>query len=73
MKAYIQDKELLKRSKHHTVYVGTGAVSSDPRKPNEVYHLVFINGVAEKVDENTFQRFKDAGHCDDSPPTIWTP
>jgi hypothetical protein len=72
MKAYIQDRKLLGRSKYHTSYVGDGPISDDPRRPNRIYSLTFINGVAQ-TDEMTFQRFKDAGHCDKQPINIWTP
>lgn len=53
----------LQGSAFHTAYVGDGAVREDG-KPGPMYKLEFINGVAYDVDEQLYQRFKNAGIAD---------
>lgn len=53
-KVFIQEKKLLKNSRHHTHYMGDGATSGKPLRS-----VTFVNGVATEVDENDYQRLKD--------------
>ena len=68
-KVYLKPKELAKHSRHHTAYVGEGAVSGDGT-PKPLYKLEFWGGVAEKVDEGLFRRFEDAGIASTSKPSV---
>lgn len=58
-RVYLQPKDLVPHSKHHTAYAGDGAVHEGKGGP--IYKLEFIDGVATNVDEGTYQRFKDLG------------
>ena len=58
-KLYLQDKDLIRHSRHHTAYVGDGAVAEGGA--TKVYSTTFINGVARNVDEQMAQRLKDVG------------
>ena len=57
------------RSAHHRAYVGNGAVHENGQ-PSETTVLEFWGGVARDVEESTYQRFKDAGIVDTSPPKL---
>lgn len=73
MKVYIQDRSLLRKSKHHTVYLGEEEDAAptviDPRIPKKIYSITFVNGVAD-VDQQTYERFKRAGHCGAEAPNL---
>jgi hypothetical protein len=60
--------EALRHSAYHTAYVGEGAVHEDGRG-SPLYKLEFIHGVAYDVEEQLYQRFKDAGIADVNRPT----
>ncbi len=66
-KVYLQQPELVAKSRHHRSYAGDGAIETDG-KPGKLYTLEFFNGVAKNVDEQTYQRFKELGHCDTTRP-----
>jgi len=61
------DTSAYKNSRHHTCYAGAG-VAPAPGVPAPLHKLEFINGVAKNVDENVYERFKDLGICDTTPP-----
>ena len=67
-RAYLQPAELVRKSRHHTSYAGDGAVTEG--KPGQQYTMTFVNGVAREVDEQTFRRFKELGHCATSRPKL---
>ena len=59
------------RSAHHRAYVGNGPIHAPGGSTqSEVVILEFWGGVARDVDETVFQRFKDAGIADASPPRL---
>ena len=56
-----------KASRHHTAYVGS-MITPASGIPAPLHKLEFVNGVAQNVDENLYERFKDVGICDTSRP-----
>lgn len=67
-KLYLQPKELVRHSRHHTVYVGDGAIKEGGA--TKVYSTVFVNGIARNVEESMALRLKDAGLAGTSRPKI---
>ena len=59
-RVYLLPRDLVGHSKKHTAYAGAGE-KSDSGHGKALVKLEFVNGVAENVDEGTFQRFKDLG------------
>jgi len=64
---YLTNPELVRASRHHTAYVGDGAITEDPRHPNRIYKVKFIDGVAYDVDSKVAQRLMDSGIASESP------
>lgn len=67
-KLYLQPRELVTHSRHHTAYVGDGAVKEGGA--TKVYPTVFVNGVARDVPEQMAQRLIDAGIAGTSRPSL---
>lgn len=59
-RCYLQPSDLVKKSRFHTAYAGAGE-KHDSGHGKQLVKLEFIDGVAENVDEGTYQRFKDLG------------
>ena len=67
-RVYLQPSELARKSAHHTAYVGDGAITEG--KPQPLYKLEFMQGVAKDVPDELYQRFKDAGIAGTSRPHL---
>ena len=59
-RVYLQPKDIVRKSKFHTAYVGDGPIHPDGTG-GQLYKLEFVDGVAMDVPEQLYQRFKDAG------------
>jgi hypothetical protein len=59
-KVFLQPKDLAHRSAFHTSYAGDGPIHPEGATA-PLHKLEFVNGVAENVDEATYQRFADLG------------
>lgn len=67
-RVFLQPKDLVRHSRHHTAYAGNGPILREGEQP-ESYRLEFINGVAHDVPEAIYQRFKDLGIADVKKPS----
>lgn len=67
---YLQPKDLVRHSRHHTAYAGDGAVHVPGGPPPQQFKLEFFNGIARDVPENIYQRFKDLGIADVNKPSF---
>jgi hypothetical protein len=67
-RVFLQPHDLVKKSRHHTSYAGDGAVNEG--RPGPLYKMEFFNGIARDVDEQTYKRFEDLGHCDTARPKL---
>jgi hypothetical protein len=65
---YLQPIDLVKKSRHHTAYVGDGAIHENA-SGGPLYKLEFVNGVAENVAESLYQRMKEAGIAGEKRPS----
>lgn len=68
-RVFLQPKDLVKHSRHHTAYSGSGAIHKEGEVPT-LYKLEFHNGVAKDVPEDIYQRFKDLGIADVNKPSL---
>jgi hypothetical protein len=65
-KVFLQPRDLVRHSRHHTAYAGDGPVEEHGK--TQIYRLEFVNGIAHDVEEGTYQRFKALGIADVKPP-----
>lgn len=66
-KMYLINPELVRHSRHHTAYVGDGAISDNPQERRPIYKVTFIDGVARNVEGHIAQRLMDMGIAAESP------
>ena len=66
---FLQPKNLVRHSRHHTAYTGDGARVKEGEVP-VIHKLEFFNGVARDVPEEIYQRFKDSGIANVVRPTF---
>jgi hypothetical protein len=66
---YLQPRDLVRHSRHHTAYASDKAIYAPTEKP-QLVSITFINGVARDIPEDIYRRFKDLGIADTKRPSF---